>query len=62
MNGVAATLVFTSAVGGSKISSQVYTLEVLFHGIDTPALTEWTSELVWIDRRRGGAVNSFISS
>lgn len=62
MNGVAAPLVFTLAVDGSKISGQVCTLEGLIHGREKPALTEWTSEPVWTDRRREGAVNSIISS
>jgi hypothetical protein len=62
MNGVAAPLVLTSAVDRSKISGQVYALEGLFHGRDTPALTEWTSEPVWTEMRRGGAVSSITPS
>jgi hypothetical protein len=62
MNGFAAPLVFTSAVVGRKISGHVYALERLLHGRDTAALTEWTSEHVWTDKRRGGAVYSIISS
>jgi len=62
MNGVAASLVFTSAVDGSKISGHVYALKGLLHGRETPALTDWTSEPVWTDKRRRVAVNSIISS